>query len=355
MDIEVIHSVEQLSDIREDWEKLWNVQTRPNPYNNWAWIKCWIEAVCGEKRLCILSLRDVSGNLIGIAPFQQIPVLPRWLFAVTFIGQETSISPDLLSLPGRENEICEKAIEYISGRGNIAGLYLKIAEPAAVAAFLKGKLHVEPYNNMEIENYSQRPIIHLPDDYETFLGTLSTKMRQEMRVARKKLEELPRVEFCHDDRRIKFETRLKNLFDLNDARWGVSGGRRMYERHYGLLAANKLVKIFALYIDGRPAAALSALVGGDTLYAELAGIHVDAEKRHLGKYFYGSVIGWAMENGFKYFDFSSGNEEYKMRFNPILYPKYRITLSGSKLKKTILENRRVLGRRIRWLREPALV
>lgn len=354
MRIEAIRSLKGLMAIRDEWEQLWHSQPYPNPYNSWVWQRGWIEANHLEQRLFILLARSDAGELIGIAPLQRIPLAFPIFYALSFIGQESSISPDFLIKTGHEQEVCENILQYAVAIWNIAGMVLSIAEPVSgISCALDGKIK-DRYGFVSIEQISERPILQLPTTYDDFLIALSSKMRQETRSARKKLEEGHALVFSFGDEEKDFETRLDELLSLNALRWEKSGSREIYKSVYKNLHKAGMLKIFLLYVDGQPAAALSALVSREAMYAEIAGFNYEVDSRHLGKCFYGMVIEWAIQNGYRIFDFSSGSEEYKLRYNPQVFLKHRVIISRSPCMKFLLETSRLLGRRIRWAREPAI-
>lgn len=349
MKIEVVRSLDGLMAVQEEWEALWLQLQQPNPYQNWAWLRAWVEVSGGERRLSILLLRRDDGELIGIAPLQRVPLIVPWFYVLVSVGQETSISPDFLAKAGYEQEVCRAVQEYASRGWGRAGLVLKLAEPLSVATCMLDSGILNRMGYAAVTPYSERRILSLPESYETFIAGLSTKMRQEMRAAHKKLSTEHMLTFASDA-----PGGLDDLLALNDKRWGQSGGRKVYEGLYSQLRDTGVLKIFTLHVDGRPAAALSVLLAGKSVYAELAGFDYEVESRHLGKCFYGLIIEWAIRNGYQSLDLSSGNEEYKLRFNPQVHPKYRVEFHGSRFKRWLLALTVRVGRRIRWLREPAI-
>lgn len=350
MKISVLHSLEELSELREEWENLWLQQQYASPYQSWGWIHAWVIATNNMSRLHILVVRRNDGGLIGVAALQCVPVFFRALHVLTPIGQEASISPDFVASPGCEQQVCQAVLEFIGSSWRTVGLVAKLAEPLGGATGLLDLTMLNRYGFGSIMHYSDRQILQLPDCYESFVGSLSGKMRNEMRTASRKLVVNHEVCFAENA-----ESSLEILFNLNDNRWGASGGRKFYENLYPRLFDREMLKIFTLHIDGRPAGALSVLLVGRTAYAELAGFDYEVERRHLGKFFYGLVIDWCIRNGYEYLDLSSGSEEYKLRFNPITYRKYRIEFYGSVLKRIILNVCLKMMRRFSFLRDSALV
>jgi CelD/BcsL family acetyltransferase involved in cellulose biosynthesis len=355
MKVEVIHSRQGLMAVRNEWHRLWQELGQPSPYTSWTWVEAWVEANRLERRLFILLARDDAGTLLGVAPLQRVPLTVPGLGVLTFIGQETSLSPDFIVQAGHEREFCEAVLKYVSGKTNLTGVVLKMAEPLGGAAPLLDRSFAASFGDASIEQYSERPIVRLKDDYEDFLQTLSAKTRQEMRTARRKLMEGRTLEFRHDGGEEDFHHRIADLLTMNDRRWGQSSGRGVYESLYLRLHGAGMLKVFSLYVDGRPAAGLSVLLTDDWVFAEVAGFNYEVDARHLGKCFYGLIMEWAILNGYRFFDFSSGSEEYKLRFKPHIFSKYRVIITCSALGAFFLRKSQSLGRRVRWMREPAIL
>ena len=355
MKIEVIRTLDGLLGLRREWESLWDDLPRANPYLSWVWQYAWIRSNLGARRLYVLAARNRAGQLAAIAPLQRVPLIVPGSWAVSFIGQEASISSDFLVVRGAENEACHDFLTFIAADSSIVATVLRVAEPLYGAQCL---LHVDerggPRPGYLFEKVGDRSVVDLPPAYEDFVAGLTTKMRQEMRAARRKLGARYAMWFCADTGADDLDRRLEVLFSLNEMRWETGGGRRLYAPLYPGLHDAGILRVFILHANGKPAAALSCLLSGDTMFAELAGFDYTVDSRHLGKAFYGMVFEWAIENGFRYFDFSSGTEDYKRRFQPHQYPKYRIVACSSRSGKLILDLSRAVGRRFHRLHEAAI-
>jgi CelD/BcsL family acetyltransferase involved in cellulose biosynthesis len=355
MKIESVHNLNGLEAVRDEWSALWHDLGQPSPYNSWTWIWSWVNAKRLDRRLFILIARDNVGNLLGVAPLQRVPLVVPGFGVLTCIGQETSLSPDFLVKIGREQKFCESILSYILSKKDLLGVVLKMAAPLTGAAPLLEQSFSGGFGNLSIQQYSERPIVPLPESYETFLQTLSHKMRYKMRTARKKMLEEHTLEFCHNSEEREFQELLNDLFTLNELRWGKSGTRRLYESLYLRLQVDGMLKIFSLYVDGRPAAALGGLLSNHWIHNELVGFNFEVDDTHLGRCFYGLVLEWAIQHNYRFFDFGSGNEEYKFYYKPQIFPKYRVSITRSALATFLINKSRRIGKLLRWWREPAIL
>lgn len=332
MRIEVVRTLDGLANLRDEWRALWHSLPDYSPYSSWEWQFAWVRAHRLERRLYVLTIRDDAGELLGVAPLQRVPIVVPGLGALTFVGQETSISPDFLVRPELEREFCLGVLEYVSGRRDIVGMVLKMAEPLRGARCLLDSELANRYGAATIQQYSQRGIVRLPLNYDDFTESLGSKMQREMRAAVRGMKKSHDLVFSCDDQTTNFDERLADLFRLNEAKWGRAGGRGHYEKLYPLLHRDGMLNVLILYVDGHAAAGLSVLLSAETVYGELAGLDFEVNRRHLGKCFYGLAIEWMIQNRYRRFDFSSGTEPYKLRFRPEMFPKYRVTITGFPVK-----------------------
>jgi len=170
--------------------------------------------------------------------------------------------------------------------------------------------------------------VKLSDGYDTYLAELASKMRQEIRAETRKLEKLFALEFSNADSDADLEERMRTLFRLNALKWNADPERCHPERRecYRAFFRSREATVFTLACNNRPIAALSALLIKETLFAEIAGFDYSVAKVDLGKVFYHFLFQWAIKHGFKNIDLSSGEEDYKFRYNPDVFGKWRLTL-----------------------------
>lgn len=355
MKVEAIDTIVRFKELKEQWRNLEQRVATTTPYQTWDWLNTWLLQQQQMGCLNMLAVFDARGRLVGVAPFRRESALVPGFYILVFVGQEVSISPDLMLAPGMEEAIIKSILRFIGGQRQVFGVVMKSVQyESSSSAVLHDSLESSKIP-WEREVYSETASLRLPTSYDEFLAGLSSKMRQEMRAARRKMETCRELEFTVVDTAENCGNCIEELLALNDMRWGKSGGRAVCEAVYPSLMQKGMLRIFILRVDGQPAAAVSALASGAALFAEVAGFDYEVDSRNLGKYFYGRLIEWAIENGFDVLDLSSGDESYKRRLKPEIYPKVRIIFAASSFRFKLVQFVRYMGQRIRWLRKVSLL
>ena len=120
--VEVINTIDALNGLEIEWKKLESELLYISPYQTWDWLTAWVKIKRIERYLYVLAIRDCSGILIGVAPFQKVSVFPG-IFVLTFIGQDTSISQDFLLKSGNEEEILQVVFDFVNNKRFTLGVY----------------------------------------------------------------------------------------------------------------------------------------------------------------------------------------------------------------------------------------
>jgi CelD/BcsL family acetyltransferase involved in cellulose biosynthesis len=323
--IETLTSLEQMADIREEWNALWHNSSTRTPYQTWEWNYCWIKSMEQKNLLYILAARDRQGRLAGIGPLRRGLGLGK-SGSLAFIGQEASTYTDFIIKVDTVRDVLEAFMGYIWNTPNIYIIDLKIAEPSRTVQIINELVMQERWYKVDSGVRTKRLIIELGEDYEAYLARLDRKMRQEIRAETRKLEKAFKVGFTVSSPGSDFEREIRILFELNALRWGGNAdiSHPGYRACYRAFRSTEAAKIFLLSCDDKPVAGLSAFVESTTLFAEAAGFDFSVAKIDLGKVFYNYVFRWAVSQGYKTVDFSSGEEAYKFRYKPDVFDKWQI-------------------------------
>lgn len=324
-DINIFNSINDFAAIKDEWDNLLANSVYKTPYQCWEWNFSWAKNLPLKYSIYVVVLRDKDGSLVGIAPFQLNNNL--FLFNIIgFISQHASVYPDFIIKNGMEKYVIQELVKFIDKNKKISGINFIFADPSPYISIFLNSLNNVGWFHVNFGNYSKRLFISIEGGYESYISSLSKKMRQEIRSETKKLDNLFDVNFVASSTNSNINESINILMSLNSLRWGGNPKNLHKERReaYTILQAKGGAKIFILYCDGRPAGALSALVDNETIYTEIAGFDYSIAKVDIGKIFYNNLFLWAEQEGIKYIDFSSGEESYKYRFNPIVYNKYRL-------------------------------
>lgn len=252
MTVSVINSLDQMLEIRDDWDALAD-QCR-NPLLDFDWHYVCADVLHKADRLHIVIHRNASGRATAIAPlvlnqkkqieflgssvlFEPSDILFVDVLALSAIFENLSDSKypiHLTRMPRSRADSCARM-----QRGIRSGLWLR--NPAADA-----------------------PALVLGKAWDEFFGSLSSKRRNDFRRAVKRSRSLGTVTFeCHAPTADRVSDLLQTAFDIEDNGWKGRNGsslkrspglRNFFERYSEKAARQGTIRIFFQKIGGEYAA-----------------------------------------------------------------------------------------------------
>ena len=347
----IFTELSELSSMRSEWNRLWETGESRTPYQSWEWNYSWAKSLGKNAGLYIVALREPDGELVCIAPFRAERIFGI-IRRVTFNSQTASIYPDFIIKVGAEEPVLNFLADYLLNDTSVHVIDLIVAEPSPTLRYLNSAIEAAGWQKISAVDYTKRLLVEIGEFYEEYLGALSSKMRQEIRAEARKLEKRYKVEFCVTETDSNLEGAMKILFQLNALKWVGDPEKKHPERRecYRALHGLGTARIFTLTCDDIPVGALSALLAGDIIFAEIAGFDFSIGKFDLGKVFYHHLFLWAQDNGFRRIDFSSGDEPYKFRYNPLILGKWNIIAYNSLIPFFITEMNAKLSTRLKQIR-----
>ena len=335
-DIRVVRTLDEFASLKNEWNALWEHSSQLLPYQRWEWNYHWMRTGSNSTKIYLVVVRDLCGELVGIAPLSQDRPC-GFLMRLRFISQKDSVYPDFLIKAGHETEVIRSILGHLH-RCGVHALELVVAEPTTTIGIVENIGQVTGWTVLESVNYSKRSVANLSDGYDIYLAKLSSKFRQTIRADTRKLEKLGDVKLSTADSDADLEERMGILFRLNALKWNTDPERCHLERRecYRVFFRSREATVFMLACNGRPIAALSALLINGTLFADIAGFDSSVANIDLGKVFYHFLFQWAIEHGYHVIDFGSGEEPYKLRYNPDVFEKWRLTLYRDEFSRNLL-------------------
>lgn len=349
----------ELEPLREEWNELLAASPSDGLFLSWEWISAYCRHLTREGRLDLLLVRD-GGRLVAAAPFlSQFPWLGRALLAGTsrLVGAD-SIGADYLDViirPGHEEAAAASLAGYLSFRRTVVSLGQL---PMAANARRIARLLCRRGYRLEERRVNVCPVIDLTGHtWESYLGTLGSSHRQNVR---RRLRALHR-DFDVRLQRVASEDELPVAFDalltLHQDRWSSRGGSNAltkgavvaFHRDFARTALERgWLRLFVLWLDGKPAAALYGFMyRGRFLYYQ-SGFHRDHEKHAVGLVTMGLAIQSAIEDGATEYDLLHGGEPYKRLWSRQVRQLTRVDLFPPSLPGRL---RQLAGRARRSARE----
>jgi CelD/BcsL family acetyltransferase involved in cellulose biosynthesis len=263
-----------------------------------------------EPHLCAIRYDD---ELIGIAP----------LF---FQGNKARLvgSPDVCDYldvsvaPGREGAFFEHLISHLEQQG-ITQLDLGAlrADSIVYSHLLAAAKHYNYEVLCEPEEVSME--LELPPTWEAFLNGLTGKERHEIRRKLRRLREAAQTNFRVVESKTEVSEQINTFFELfklnrSDKSDFMTAQRVSFFRSLAeALAEARILKLFFLDLDDRPAAAVMCFDYNSTVYLYNNGYDERYRSLSVGLLSKVFTIRNSIERGKSKYDFLKGTEPYKKR------------------------------------------
>jgi CelD/BcsL family acetyltransferase involved in cellulose biosynthesis len=337
--VEVVDSTDALDAIRPDWEALYARATGgTNPFLRWIWVREWWRNVSRRPwlprtELRILAMRDQEGHLQAVVPFfqgtwQLGPLIFRALRLYGFHTTLTDIRTVLVA-PGREIAAADGVLAALgTHRRQYHVCILDGLEPAsAFTVSVTSSIGRHARRGPELLAY----ILRLPGSWDELRARLTRNNRGSIQQGYNALN--------RDRRKYAFEviTRpadlpaaLDELFALHAARAAYTAGPRHHDYYASAhdraflrdvtaaLAAEDLVRVCRLRVDGRVVASRVVLAAGPGSYLYHAGHDPAWDHYRVGTVLTAECVQMAIRAGHRFVHFGTGTEPSKLRWSPDL-------------------------------------
>ena len=320
MRAEIVTSLEEFKDIKDDWNNILGMSISNVIFLTWEWMYSW--AVCfiaGKRELFVVKIYDDGNRLVGIAPWytDRISIGPASMKQVGIMGSPETASDylDVFAVRGREKEVSNFIYDYLFGDGSIYWDCLNFQDVKAESLFLLYFIHKHRQHgrHFEIGQGSFCPIIKLPETEAEFLSQISPnrskRFRQDLRTLKK--TDMVEIETYTED---GLENAIDEFFILYEQKteWdGKDLHRFITTFNESTRDAGKL-QIDFLLANGNTIGGLLHLKHNDTLFLYLMAVDKKYNTRiSAGNLLVGLCVIRAIESRFRIYDFLKGYEEYK--------------------------------------------
>ena len=322
--IETIEDGAAFEALRPEWNALLEDSVSNGFFLTWEWLHAWWKHLAGRRRPSILALRR-GGELVAVAPFAlNAPLGPLAPFrTLEFLGTGSACSDhlDLIVRRGSEPEAMAALGERLSRRKLMVKL-VHLDRGSSLAAQLAARLRPEGWSASEASLFPC-PFIDLTGhSWASYLATLDAKNRGDIQRRLRKLDKEFDVRFepvvTPDQRRRALEL----LFALHEKRWQVRGGsgafhtqalRAFHEEASQAALDRGWLRLFVLWLDGKPAGARYGFRYGRTYYSYQSGFDPSYGRLGIGLITLALAIKTAIAEGAGEYDMLAGSERYKFR------------------------------------------
>jgi CelD/BcsL family acetyltransferase involved in cellulose biosynthesis len=320
LELTLVDTVPSFMALEDEWNALLQTSTADGIFLTWEYISTWWEVYGQQSQPCIIVARNEVGQLIGIAPFaiNSGCGIRRFLRQLSFLGG------DCESLAERQDFIV--APEQQFGRACWAllqqhpGWDVLRLDCARNSSTLHAFTFAADQAGHTISE-QQHPtwVAQLPDSWDGFLATRSSKFRE---MTRKKLRKLHSAHTIHfrtvDAASSELPGAMDLLIKLNHERWKDANRSfhtpKFLEFHRLLaprLAQRGWVSLNLLEIDGRVIAARYDFRYQERLWGFQSGWSDSHSEHSVGHVTLAYTVQHAIAQGLTAFDFQAGASQYK--------------------------------------------
>jgi hypothetical protein len=368
---------------RDSWDRLLSLTARPTPFSRWTFHRAWWDAY-GESAhqdymVCLPAADAAAGRndlgptfdpdtIVGIAPLMhrhevepddtilrtairheprtaQRP-LPGRAKAVFFAASYHADYATLLCDPADLSAVAAAVVETLAGPPDpahgsedwdVVDLRRLRSDDPALAALEAAFCAVSARHDWEVTREPEEvcPVLHVAvPDWETYLQTLSTKDRHEVRRKMRRAETAGPVEFENVS---DPSSAVDDFIAIHQARWGEEGlfphteggarSRRFFRRLADLEGPDGLLRIGRLRVDGRVIFMCVGFHDGGTVYYYNAGNDPQAQALSPGVVGVACYLRHGLAEGTRVFDFLRGDEGYKYRWGAVDEPIHRLIVT----------------------------
>ena len=316
--VRLVTDVDELEGLTEPWRALAHACASPGALPGWqlAW---WRNVAPSGVELRVVAVFS-GDDLVGIAPFFT-KLSGRRDHRLLGAGLTHRLAP--LAVPGLEGEVARVVAETLAGSEpkpdliTFEGVDVTASWPEEVARAWPGRARPWRY----VSSTHPAPVLPLSSEgFEAWFAGRSSNFRQQMRRARRKLEEQGGRTLLAQTSDAAVQA-LESFEALHSARWDFRGGSSLGPSVVAFLldAARTMtpvddLRVWSMEVDSKPVAVQVFLVaGGEILYFN-GGFDDSLPDVRPAFLTMLAAIEDAFERGDRRLDFGGGDDDYKLRF-----------------------------------------
>ena len=345
--VETIQSLEGLKEIKNDWERLFNLGKNFSIFFSFEVFKIYYETIIknfDNVKIKIFVVRNKNQKIIAILPFTlESKIYPPFLSL-----KELSIKDgyligfyNFLTDPQENQEVIfQRFLEYlkkIKRRWDLIKLYSISADDKLFKVFT---LILGQYYKTE-ESVSDTLVVDCDIEFDEYIkSNMKGKYRREMKRKIRRLEESGNLKLIEMREKQEIEKGLTYFYDIEDSGWkgkeGTSLKRSYYGEYYKDLAyhfskGNKF-RLYLLQLNNEYIAGIYAIIDRDTLFLIKIGYSDDFSRYSPSSLlFYLMFEQLFMDKKISKIDFYGPFSHYQKIFGEQTRKDYNITICNKKI------------------------
>jgi CelD/BcsL family acetyltransferase involved in cellulose biosynthesis len=312
MSVDLDASWESLESLAPEWERLEASSLNCGLFLSTTWHRASAVACCGSpENHAVLAVRR-GNDLVAIAPVHETEG------GVTFsLDFNLTDYQDLLTAPQEERAAWESVLAFGQASRWTRIELVGIREDSATVPVL-GELFGKNGWQETRTNWDVSPYLCLPSSWDEYLQGLGKKDRHELRRKFRRLEGSGAVRYEVFDRWTdETANAMESFLDLmgksgDDKAMFLTDERRAFMNTMSQITADAgALRLCFLEIDGVRTSATMSFADGDRWLLYNSGYDPEYRQQSVGVLLKAWTIRYAIENGFREYDFLRGAEPYK--------------------------------------------
>ncbi len=326
LSVEVLSEQATFDSLQAEWDELLEESRQQVFFLRWDWMRAWWRNYQpAGSRLFIITCREASGRLVGLAPLYLIerrtagiPHVREVLFLGTGIHTSTSEYLNIIARNGFEQRVSQAVVDCLRESREWDRLWLYDVPATSIT---RTRLSSAIGDEARVKNCNRSYYVDTTDDWATIKSGMGKSMRAHINRQIRRFFRLFNCTFRRVEQMDEIEMTIKRFVYLHQVRWQAKGepGSFSLPRFREFLSetmressARGRMRMWVLEVDGLIEAVLLAFLDGGVAHYFQGGFNPDYAKESLGSVMIGLCIKDCVEaNDVKEFDFMGGDVQYK--------------------------------------------
>ncbi|MEG4328844.1 GNAT family N-acetyltransferase [Microcoleus sp. herbarium5] len=335
MQIDKIDNFETFNKIRENWDSVYAADHQAQFFLSWIWLSGWLHIVYDPWFILAAKPDTKDSSYVAFFPLKNSLTYQDgggFETEIYMAGNSMADYTGLICLPGYEAEVIPAFAAYIQQKVVWSSFNVKsiLETDTRMSLFLSNfsadsfeltQLRIQSVNEEEPDIYLA-PYVSLPDDWEQYLQNyVGVNTRQKIRRFLRKVDISDEFYITQVDAD-NLESHIEILLKFWESRWKkqkgdnfdvIMGYNRLILRH---CFEHNCLYLSVLWKGDRPLGAIANFVDFQqkSMLFVITGRDQTFKNPPPGLILHADAIRYAIQNGFKVYDFLIGNEEYKYSF-----------------------------------------
>ena len=337
LDIIRINNLSSFKEIRRDWDRLYISDSNAHIYISWLWLYGLFSSA--PTKWIVLGVQNVNTSLF--VAFLPLKISFHGLFGINLIRQiEYAGKPNLtysgfLCASDFESDAIYLLSSFIQSNLRWDSLNFSMVKDPRLRVLLE-MFPSSKYFITTRKDYTTLSIT-LPNDYQSYLGTnISRETRWRIRRRTKFIQESERFKITHSIAKT-IDKDIDATCKLWFNRWKQQGRVEWHKSVLYHYFENGLLRLSTIWDGNILVSALACIIDPEkkTYNLYITSYNPDYSKISPGIVLVADSIKEAIEQNYRFYDFTGGLDRYKLSFGPKRYEAINMLIKRKRLKTEV--------------------